>query len=117
MHRRSLLALIIGAPFAVTACVSADPGADFSAVAGTWNGQQVRADGSSRPMTVTIAADGSYSWVSGGSRVTNGRLRGSSPQFDYVNNAGSRGIVTVASNQLVFRNTRTGDNYRVTLTR
>ena len=89
----------------------------FASLAGTWTGTQLQADGSSRPMTITFGDDGRYTWVSGGRTLTTGRLSGSVDAAGYNNAAGSRGTVTVAGNTMTWRNTFTGNNYVVTVTR
>ncbi|GIT90627.1 hypothetical protein JANAI62_10820 [Jannaschia pagri] len=123
MDRRYFLTFAAAATLTLAACnasnapsgASADP--RFAAFQGVWTGQQVRLNGSTRPMTITIAADGSYSWVSEGTKVTDGRLVYRGDQLGYVNDAGSQGTVTEIGETLAFSNTFTGDNYTVTVSR
>lgn len=91
--------------------------ASFASLAGTWTGTQMRADGSSRPMTITFRDNGRYTWASGGQTITTGRLSGSVAEAGYTNAAGSRGTVTIEGNTMSWRNTFTGNNYVVTVTR
>jgi hypothetical protein len=120
MYRRTFLGLSLAAmPILIAGCQqatsTAESAASFADLAGTYTGQQVRADGSTRPMRVTVAADGSYTWDSDGTTITDGRLSRSGGGLRYVNVAGSRGTVAAGQNQLVFRNTFTGNNYTVTV--
>lgn len=93
-----------------------DPTA-FASYAGIWNGQQVRSTGT-RALTITIKADGSYTWENSGVTVTGGQLSKVGDAVQYANTAGSRGVVSRPSaSTLVWRNTFTGNDYTVTVTK
>ena len=91
--------------------------ASFEAFAGTWTGQQTRSNGEVRSITIEMQANGRYSWSSDGQLITNGRLSQNGDEIRYRNNAGSRGQVTGSGSRLVWRNTFTGNNYSVTVSR
>lgn len=121
MNRRAFIVTgLIAMPLLAAGCQTTQGGASdpsLAELAGTYNGTQVRSDGSSRPMRITVAADGSYTWVSNGETITDGQLSRSGGGLRYANTAGSRGTVATSQNQLIFQNTFTGNNYTVTVTR
>ena len=121
MNRRSFIVTgLIAVPLLAAGCQTTQDAASapgFADLAGTYTGTQVRRDGSTRPMRITVAADGSYTWVSNGETITDGRLSRSGGGLRYTNTAGSRGTVAASQNQLIFQNTFTGNNYTVTVTR
>ncbi|MDG3041014.1 hypothetical protein [Roseicyclus marinus] len=121
MNRRAFIVSgFIALPLLAAGCQTTQGGASepaFADLAGVYSGTQVRGDGSSRPMRITVAADGSYTWVSNGETITDGRLSRSGGGLRYTNTAGSRGTVTASQNQLIFQNTFTGNNYTVTVNR
>ena len=119
MHRRAFLVSgLVAVPLVLAGCQTVPVDATqaaFADLSGVYRGTYVGDNGSSRPMVVTLAADGTYTWVSNGETITDGRLSQSGSGLRYANTAGSRGTVTASQNQLVFRNTFTGNNYTVTV--
>jgi hypothetical protein len=114
MNRRAFFA-VAAATVVVPAGAMAQ--ADFSRVAGTWTGEQVRSAGGRFQMVIEIKADGSYTWTREGRFVTAGQLSGSGATLAYANQAGSRGSVAVAGRSLTWRNIHTGNDYVVTVRR
>jgi hypothetical protein len=104
-----------GAPEATASTQSRST--QFEPLAGTWSGTLQRADGGSRPITIVMRADGRYRWTSGTTHITDGRLTMRGSEIRYTNEAGSRGVVTISGNALVWRNTFTGNTYTVTVRR
>lgn len=121
MNRRAfIMAGLVATPLLAAGCQTTQEGASdpgFADLAGIYTGSQLRSDGSTRPMRITVAADGSYTWVSNGETITDGRLSRRAEGLRYTNTAGSRGTVTASQNQLIFQNTFTGNNYTVTVAR
>jgi hypothetical protein len=120
-NRRSMLvitaATCVFLPGAHEAAAQGDNRA-IAALAGTWTGQQVRSNGLTRTMTIIIQPSGAYVWTAGDGFSTNGQLSGGAGGvISYANGAGSRGVVTRSGRQLVWKNTLTGNNYTVTVSR
>jgi hypothetical protein len=115
-----LSALSFTALLAIGGCVSSNSDSkEFASLAGVWTGKQESPAYAAREITITIRANGSYTWTRGGAFVTDGQLTRApgASAMGYANTAGSRGEVTASGRQLVWKNTLTGNNYTVTVSR
>ena len=83
-----------------------------SSLAGEWVGKK-DGFGYNGDITIVIKSDCSYEWLGSAGLITAGTLSPSARGFNYVNVAGSRGIVTISNQKATWVNTFTGANYRV----
>lgn len=87
-------------------------------LAGNWRGAINRNNGERLDVVIAIQANCTYVWRSPAGQVyTPGRLSRSGSSFDYQNQAGSRGTVSVGAGTLEWRNIHTGNNYVVSVRR
>lgn len=85
---------------------------------GNWRGSINRASGQRLDVIISIQGNCSYVWRSPAGQVyTPGRLSQNGNTLNYANEAGSRGVVTVGSGMLEWRNIHTGNNYVVQVRR
>lgn len=104
-------------PAASPALIPVSSGA-CAQLAGNWRGAINRNNGERLDVVIVIQANCAYVWRSPAGQVyTPGRLRQSGSSFDYQNQAGSRGTVSVGSGSLEWRNIHTGNNYVVSVRR
>ena len=87
-----------------------------SSLAGEWVGKK-DGRGYNGDITIVIKSDCSYEWLGSAGLITAGTLRSSAQGFNYVNVAGSRGVVTIADKNATWVNTFTGANYQVNVSK
>jgi len=88
--------------------------ANCPSFAGIWRGTQTDASGSQRPITITMRADCSYTWVTSRT-TTEGQITLSGQEMTYRNVAGSVGTVTGNARRLTYRHFQ--GNYTVVINR